>query len=249
MNLSPYLLSACLLFLLCSMSAQAATCNDTLGARLLIENARPYNEIDAPFTFYVYYLDAARNPIQGNNTLVQVTFNGTTYNMTNLTAKWSLTVVSNQSEDVTFLVNATNDQYTCLTSSFISRWRTAFNVKFRLYKEPLNATDPARYSNEFQYVVLVNNNGKNTDDMTVYALNKGLDNLYDNTLGWLTNTEGNSATGEPPDHNTYFWGQYTTGEATVKLYEPGNYTVYVMNNKVKFPVNYFYEFERPTNIK
>lgn len=240
---SPFIILA--IFIVLSMGTEAVVCTGVTDSRLYVENARPYNDINSSFTLKVYYLTANNTPIQLNETNVTITFANATYGLTNNTNYWSITLTSSVSEDVVFLINATSQNYTCKTVSFTSRWRTPFNVKVQLFKTPLNSTDPERYNNDFQYVVFVNNNEKNKDDMAVYALNKGVDNLFNGLFGTFLEN-GQELNTESTDRNIYFWGKYSTGTATVKLYEPGNYSVYVMNNKIEYPSNYFYEFERPT---
>lgn len=241
--------SLVLLILLVSMSTAhaAALCNASTASSLVLENPRPYNDAGRSFTFYAYYRDAEGNPLQGNNTFVQASINGTVYNMTNLTTRWSLTLTSNLTEDVLVFVNATNDNYACKTTSFVTKWRVPFYVKFQLFKEKINTTDPERYMNDFQYVVLVDNNDQHTLDMTGIAFNNGAIAFSNAITGWLM-PAGTSSTisAMPIDNVAYFWGSYDNGEATVKLYEPSNYSVYVMNNKVEYPINFFWEFQRPT---
>lgn len=222
-----------------------AACNATIKAKLIIENPRPYNDKGSTFTFAAYYTDQQGNPVQGNHTRVYITFNDTEANMTNMTTKWTVSITSNQTEDVPIVVHAENDYASCLTVGFTTRFRTPFFIDFQLYKEPLNGTEPARYANEFQYVVLVDNAAKNTDDLFTTGLDSATNKLWDNTLGWATGTSVSNVA-KPIDKNIYFWGAYTIGSARVKIYEPGNYSVYVMNNKVTYPINYFWEFERPT---
>lgn len=222
----------------------------TNDSQLLVENPRPYTSIGESFTFYAYYLDSSGNPIQGNGTLLQIVLsNGTanaTYNMTNQTTKWAVTVTSNFSESVNVLVNATSNTHVCKTVSFSSKWRTPFYVQFQIYKQPLNSTDPQRYDNDFQYIVLVNNELKNSDDMTIWAFNRGTDKLFNTIFGLVSDFDASELGVDAPDRNIYFWGKYASGSATIKLYEPGNYSVYAMNNKVQYPGDFFWEFERPT---
>lgn len=238
--------SSIFLLLLCLLPlSYAVTCQNSTPSNLYLENARPYTAINNSFTLRAYYQDTAGNSIQGNETNLTISFGGNTYGMTNYTSYWEITLLSSISEDVTFLVQANNSYYACKAITFTGKWRTPYNVIIKLYKESLNLTTPDQYINDFHYIVLVNNNEKNSYSMSAWAFNRGVANSINWLTGWIP--------GQKPlqlpdnfDNNIYFWGKYGSGQATIKLYEPGNYTIYAMNNKVEYPTNYFWEFERPT---
>lgn len=232
-----------LLGVLCATFASATPlCNNNFTSALSIENYRPYNDI-GQYTFYAHYTDAAGNPLTGNNTLVWLVLGNTTSNMTNLTSRWSVTIATNISEDVPISIYAQNDYFSCKAVNITTKFRTPFYVSFLLYKEPLNSSDPAPYINQFQYVVMTDDNNVRTLDMSLAAWSNGINGassaVSEAVLGASFNTPAK------PDGNVYFWGAYNNGVATIKLYEPSNYSVYVMNNKVSYGVNTFTEFEKP----
>ena len=231
-----------LVLVVCAGFVQAADCNETITSKLTLYNPRPYNDIDSSFTLRAYYTNSLSVPLVGNNTMVTLTMQNVTYNMSNNTEYWYITITSNVSEEILLEINASNDNYSCQYNSFTTRFRTPYFVKFQLFKEQFNSTDPTQYENDFQYVVLVDKNDRDTLDMSAIAFNNGAMGIFDSLTSWSGVT---SASALPPDDNTYFWGEYTNGEATIKLYEPSNYSVYVMSNKVRYPSNTFWEFQRP----
>lgn len=233
-----------LLFLIIPFS-YATTCLNSTTSQLLLENARPYTDLNTSFTLRAYYLTTAGAPIQGNETNVTITFSGNTYGMTNRTDYWEITLLSALEEDVDFTVQAVNSYYACKSAGFTGRWRTPFYIQIQVFKESLNQTTPDRYYNDFQYIVLVNNNLKNSYSMASWAFNRGVANSINFATGWLPGAKPLKMP-DTMDNNVYFWAKYTNGAATIKIYEPGNYSAYAMNNKVEYPANYFWEFERPT---
>jgi hypothetical protein len=210
-------------------------------------NARPYNDINSTFTFEVLYRDSAGNALTGNSTNVNITFQNTTANMTFDAAHgwWIISITANSTQDVPITINATNTNFKCQVTSFTTKFRTPFFITFKLYKNPLNATDPAQYTDEFQFVVLTDLNHAVPLSSALYTINSYTGSFASSLVTW---------TGAPAlvlpnstDPNTYFWGNYVNGAAVVKLYEPSNYSVYVMNNKVSYSLNQFWEFQRPTD--
>jgi len=248
-------LTACSLLIilaLCAMNGYAAECNGTIKSSLALQNPRPYNDINSDFTFQAVYTDkASGTALTDNNTLVTVTFDNQTYNMTEEGGYWDITITSNESEDIDIIINATNDNWECKSAEFITKFRIPFWVNFQLYKEKLNSTDPQPYENDFQYVVMVNNNDLRRIDMAQASINNGLRSIDDSLMSLTAMPQRNIGEQIPqmggvPDRNIYFWGEYQNGQATIKLYEPGNYSVYVMNNKIQYPASYWWEFQRPT---
>lgn len=236
-----------LLFSIIIVDVNASSCNGTIESTLTLYNERPYNDIGSDFNFRAYYNDKTTGlPLTGNNTLVILSMQNTTYNMTyNNEGYWEITITSNIKEDVLLDINASNDYYKCRHNSFITKYRTPFYVTFQLYKESLNSSDPKPYLNDFQYVVIVDNNDMRRLDMASLSFNSGAFNLVNGLFSWTGTTPASSSL-LPADTNTYLWGNYINGGATIKVYEPSNYSVYVMSNKVQYPNSAFWEFQRPT---
>jgi hypothetical protein len=232
-------------------------CQNIYGSKLFLENARPFQDVNKSFTFYIYYLYLNDTPILDNkptnhvdlhvyynNSVLDLHHNNVTY-YDSINKRWFITMLSSVVDDTNFTIRAESDHYACKEVKFLTKWRIPFYVNFQLYKEALNSTDPHAYMNDFQYVVLTNKNDVRTLDMTAISFNNGAYGLINGLFSW-TSAKPVSISSLPPDVNTYFWGNYGMGDAQVKLYEPGNYSVYVMNNKVQYPSNYFWEFQRPT---
>lgn len=248
MNYSKTAVVSIFALLLCASSVLSLSiCNATgLPSEFSLESARPYNDLNQSMTFYAHFDDANHIPLTGNNTLVNVSFQNGTYNMTydSVTGRWAITVISAVQDDVTFVVMAQNDFFQCRTLSFTSKWRTPYYIDFMLYKQQLNTTDPGHYLNDFQYVVLLDENAKNNDDLFMRSWDTGANRGMD----WVLESLGSAKVNHhvKPDTNIYFWGKYSNGAARIKVYEPSNYSVYVMNNKVQLPINTIDEFDRPT---
>jgi hypothetical protein len=216
----------------------------TNATTLLLGGIRPYNDLGSDMTFRAYYRDNAGNHVSDG--AVSFLMQNATYNMSyNAGGYWESTITSNTIEDVPIIVYANSTNYTCKTESFTTKFRVPFYVTVQLYKKSLNSTDPTPYTNDFQYVVLVDKNDHSTYSMSEISTINSINSVN----RWLSSAVGSKPiTSDPlPDERIYLWGNYINGQAHIKVYNPSHYSVYVMSNKVRYSNSAFDEFQKPVD--
>jgi len=202
--------------------------------------------IDAWFTHEgndVYLLD-------GNATVTLDYFNGTsnvTFNFTHRTGgRWDIYLTSAEEEDFNFTINAggnegTNFSYECLMEAGLMMFRLPFVLTIELYHSNVSGfAEP--YLNDFQYMFLTNYSMKYDERWArqQYSLS-WVDNLFRSWWPFYKNDKFDAA---PVDQITSFWSPLSSGVATVRLYEAGNYSINLIKTKV-MGLGWGYEFVYP----
>jgi hypothetical protein len=171
-----------------------------------------------------------------------LTFSNNTYVMGNYSTGFQTLVTSASSEDVNFTIFVYNASGN-MTQNFtgIMKFRVPFEVTLRFWKvDSANTTgfttERTPYKNEFQFVFLQFSDQSSLDPYDVSYL--------DDYFGWIPGFGGAFTSARTLDTTLSFWGLYSNGEAVVKLYEPGNYTVGLVSSGV-MGLSWDYEFIYP----
>lgn len=164
--------------------------------------------------------------------IMQIWFSGSFYNMTDEGGSlYDINVISHIEEDVPFAVYIYNTTDYILMANGTMRWRIPFYETINFWQAD-NYTDTSvkQYKNEFQYVYMqfANNTGVNPLPDASY-----LDSWFNGWLPFYHNSFTNSST---LDRKLSFWSNYTNGEARVKLYEAGNYTIGIVSMGIMAPL-------------
>lgn len=156
--------------------------------------------------------------------------NGTQYLMSVDGARFYIDVVNNQSEDIPFSVNMTSLlNRTSNIFDGVMRWRTPFYLTISVYKKSKGDNETTLYKHDFQYIYL-----KKEGQVDSYStILNGVDQL--NAVLGLKKLATETA----------FWSELNGGIGTVKLYEPGNYSINLETTKSKTSIPWNYEFIIP----
>jgi hypothetical protein len=116
------------------------------------------------------------------------------------------------------------------------KFRVPFYVTIHLYRSANNYTDAEPYTNEFQYIYL---RATNVSQPIIRDLTY-LDNFFTKVhFPFYRRTFTATA-----DNTISYWDKYDTGEATIKLYETGDYSINLLTTDVT-GVTWPYEFIYP----
>jgi len=174
--------------------------------------------------------------------LFQVTFNESTwYNMSfdNTTNEWFAYLSSSIEEDQTALVRMTSSLYNCINESYLIKFREPYFLTVKLYDSNTTVSNPQPYVNDFNYVYLESHNS--TTYMSVPSTND-VSNLMNNFYSFVPGIE--TLYPSTVDTTLVHWGKYTDGYAVIKLYDLGEYDLYLMSHSIS-GLNWNYEFFKP----
>jgi hypothetical protein len=180
--------------------------------------------------YYPYFMDVDQIEIINythscldNSSWLAIYFEGSFYNLTaSSTQRFYVAVTSNESEDIPFDIYLRNSTSDTLLSSGTMRWRNPYYLTIHFWKSDSNETNQwgstksALYKNEFQYVYMQYASETSGNPLTDIS-------YLDSMVSWLpfyTDTFDSHI-----DNTLSFWSDYVDGEAVIKLYEPGNYTI------------------------
>lgn len=180
--------------------------------------------------------------INNTDSLFQITFNESTwYNMSfdNSTDEWYAYLSSSVEEDVDALVKMTSSIYNCVNDTYEIKFRTPYYLTINLFDSNSTNSKPEPYINDFNYVYVESHNSStylnvpNQIDVSnamanFYSFVPGIEILYPKTV----------------DRTIVHWGKYTDGSAIIKLYDLGEYDIYLMSQSVD-GLNWDYEFFKP----
>jgi hypothetical protein len=202
-------------------------CSGTLSTTLDVDYPI-YGDINAPELIEVKYLDEYGVSIEVGGTQVALYLNSSWYNFTytNSTDTWWLYLMDSSSENFDFNVSAYAPSYLCVNVSGMIKFRTPFYLTFHFYKaKDATDMDVEEYKNEFQFIVLQNYTQVN--QMNTFADLHYLDTWF----GWMPfYTKGKI--GRKVNTDVSFWSEYENGQAIIKLYETGNYSINMLTSNV-----------------
>jgi len=163
----------------------------------------------------------------------------------NVTKLFSVTINSTDEDDMNFRVSLRNqgdDNISYVNNTGILKFRDPFNVKIILWKKSNNNSNFAeRYDNNFAYIYL--------QSWTTAFVNPVMDMSYlDTSFEWLPLYGALGTTSRIPkviDTTESFWAPITNGEAEIKLYEFGNYSIYLLSQDIQGNITWNYEFIYP----
>lgn len=147
----------------------------------------------------------------GNWTSLNFTWDGTQYN---------LPILFNQIGDYPYVINSTEVTGNITGNFFV---RNSFNVTFRFYKD--------KSSTIFSSNKYINNMAYLTAEFTGEKM--AFQNHYDPYLEPFIAQISSSRYLKPMFHT-----RYVNGEATLKLYEGGEYAIRLMDGEINFPTLY-----------
>lgn len=153
--------------------------------------------------------------LSGHNGIIF--FNGTNYSMSHGEDSWYIIVTNNLSEDIDFTVMINSSEGIIFSDSGIMRWRIPYYTTIKIFK----ASNNKSYENDFQYIFL-----KPIVPTSPYRFNPNFMN-------------------PSSDNDLAFWGDYAGGEAVIKLYEPGKYSLNLEVTKTKSSIPWNQEFIYP----
>ena len=233
-DLKFYLIMLSLIFLLDLSISNATPFNCTgTGISSISGTVQPYLGVGESDYVYATYLDVNNVPINEGyssnqtitNTSVRFLYNTSYINMTydSANSRWKSLVTGTSDENITFKFEGWSQNYTCAnTSNYILKIRVPYYLTFQFYKTSINQgnfslmTDP--YINDFQYVVL---------QFSSYIPQAFRTTNYLNNFGnmfWFYKPI------EVADDTTLsFWASYTDGQAVVKLYDLGDYSINLLS--------------------
>ena len=187
--------------------------------------------------------------VDNSTQYAQIKFEGHTYNMNydSENELFYIDVTEEDEKDISFTVMYYNsyDSNNTLNGTGIMRWRESFDITLTFYKQDMNDPDaqPTIYKNDFYYVYLLPDNGTSkiqTDKI-------GYVDYLEDWFGWIPgyggDLSGYGITKKELDIQTAFWSVYNDGEAKIKLYEKGNYTIHLITNKMtggEWPYEFIY---------
>jgi len=183
--------------------------------------------------------------IQNNDTYKSLlTIDGISYNMSfdNTTKTYGINVTSGIEENTNIMVSLTNlsETETYISTNNVIKWRIPFYVDIYLWKKNGNLTTTTSYKNEFAYIYLRNWNTSYTNEIKDIS-------YLDDMFSWVPLYGSVSSTKLPKsiNYNEVFWAPYSNGKASIKLYEKGNYSMFVLTQDIISNINWSYEFIRP----
>lgn len=157
---------------------------------------------------------------------------------------YSLVTNSTDEDDVPFRISLRNqggDNISYYNYTGVMKFRDSFYVTIVLWKKGSNtSTFAEKYENRFAYIVLQN--------WTTAFKNPVLDMSYlDKGFSWLPLYGALGTTKLPKviDVTESFWAPINNGEAKIKMYEYGNYSIYLLSEDVQNNITWPYEFIFP----
>ena len=120
------------------------------------------------------------------------------------------------------------------------KWRIPFYIDLYLWKKNGNDTTTIPYKNEFAYIYLKNWNTSFTNEIKDIS-------YLDEMFSWvpLYGSIGSTKLPQVINYDEVFWAPYSNGKAKIKLYESGNYSMYILTQDIVSNITWSYEFIRP----
>jgi hypothetical protein len=199
-----------------------------------------YMDSNTSYTVRAHY--KYDNGTYDENGCLQLEINDTLYNMTVGATYYYLWVKENQTVPWNVPFNVTSYTSSDCTGSMlreggILKFRYSFNVTFYFFQYISNSSSSVTpYTNQFDYVYLQKYNPMHITSF------QSLDYL-DGWFGWVPFYKKGKIT-KNYDYTETFWSDYSHGYATIKLYESGNYSIYLLSYKTN-NINWPYEFIKP----
>jgi len=198
----------------------------------LVIKVDPYISVNTTDVVYAYYWNASSESINETGTQAVLVYNNQSYNMSYIKADdaWEILLYPTDEEYIEFYVSAYAPSYLCKNASASTFGRISYYLTIHLYKGATNTSDtnPVSYKNDFQYVFLQFAN----DTYGLKSYSPRDLNYLDKWFGWVPYYPTSGVIATSIDTEMAFWDSYSDGVATIKLYEIGNYSVFLMSTDV-----------------